>query len=100
MSFTTTLYFHILIGQVGGTCSSPNPFQWIVIVALVGAAGVCTVSTGVGAIAIASTIVTLLCSGASIAFIVAEIGVSTGTAANSSAALLSLVAVIRSILGC
>jgi len=98
MDFTATLYLHSLIGQV--SCSSPNPLQWIAIVAMVGAAGVFTVSTGVGTIAVASTLVTLITTGASIAVIAAEISASAGTTVGLLEALSWLVVGINSILGC
>lgn len=102
MNVNTIAFLHVLIGQVKNVdaCSSPNPIQWLAIIALIGAAGIFTVSTGVGVVAVATTIITLIGTGASVAAIAAALADQVGITISSLEVLSSLVYAIRLILGC
>ncbi|MCF2147430.1 hypothetical protein IQ276_013585 [Desmonostoc muscorum LEGE 12446] len=84
-------------------CHSPNPLEWTIVIAIIGAilAGSGIAATGI--VSIASTVITMLIAGASIEAISAAIGgmLNTIGAATASVQLVAmLVNAVKSILGC
>lgn len=92
----------IVIGQVyaGAACHAPNPFELTLLVALIGAVGVFSVGSGIAIVSMASTIATLLVSGASISAVVAAISGNATATGVSLEVITQMVLIIKGILGC
>lgn len=89
-----------VFAQVGGSCTPPNPFEWVAIIALISGSGVLSIVTGAAAFSIGSTIVSMIISGASIATITAAISGDAIASAGGADLLGYLIAGIIKILGC
>ncbi|MBD2069969.1 hypothetical protein H6F93_21025 [Leptolyngbya sp. FACHB-671] len=101
MLFTELLSLSpVVIGQVAHACPAPNPFQFAAIVALIGGSGVLAVSTGVGIVGIASTLIGLITTGASIDAILTALGIPLGVTTEAVGVLAWLIGAINQILGC
>jgi len=84
----------------GLVCHNPNPLQFLLIVALVGG---CVVFSGAGAVAIASiatTMIGLIITGASVATIAAAVTGDVAVAGGSLEIIGGMVYAIKGILGC
>ncbi|MEH1808644.1 hypothetical protein [Nostoc sp.] len=84
-------------------CHSPNPLEWTIVIAMIGAilAGSGIAATGI--LSISSTVITMLIAGASMETISAAVGAMLNTiyAATASVQLVAmLVNGVKSILGC
>ncbi|MBD2244843.1 hypothetical protein [Nostoc sp. FACHB-888] len=92
--------FPIIFIQV---CHSPNPLEWTIIIAIVGAISVGSGIAATGIVSIASTVITMLIAGASMEAISAAVGAMLNTIGAATASL-ELVAVlvngVKNILGC
>lgn len=92
--------FPIIFIQV---CHSPNPLEWTIIIAIVGAISVGSGIAATGIVSIASTVITMLIAGASIETISAAVAAMLNTIGATTASL-ELVAVlvngVKNILGC
>jgi hypothetical protein len=91
--------FPIILGGLG-TCSNPNPLQWLLIISLIGASGLLAVTSGAAVVAVATTIIPLIIAGATIAEIAAAITGHAALAAGALEILTGLVIGITNILGC
>ena len=92
--------FPIIFIQV---CHSPNPLEWTIIIAIVGAISVGSGIAATGIVSIASTVITMLIAGSSMEAISAAVGALFNTIGATTASL-ELVAVlvngVKSVLGC
>jgi hypothetical protein len=92
----------LVIGQVqiGAACHAPNAFELTLIVALMGGIGVFSIASGIAITSMASTIVGLLLSGASVSAIVAAISGNAAATGGSLELITHMVFMIKAILGC
>ena len=84
-------------------CHSPNPLEWTIVIAIVGAilAGSGIAATGI--LSISSTVITMLIAGASMETISAAVGAMLNTIYSVTASVqlvAMLVNGVKSILGC
>ncbi|MCC5650716.1 hypothetical protein LC609_12905 [Nostoc sp. XA013] len=92
--------FPIIFIQV---CHSPNPLEWTIIIAIVGAISVGSGIAATGIVSIASTVITMLIAGASMEAISAAVGAMLNTIGATTASLelvAMLVNGVKNILGC
>ncbi|MBN4002602.1 hypothetical protein [Nostoc sp. LPT] len=84
-------------------CHSPNPLEWSIIIAIVGAISVGLGIAATGIVSIASTVITMLIGGASMEAISATVRGMLSTIGATTASL-ELVAVlvngVKNVLGC
>ena len=84
-------------------CRSPNPLEWSIIIAIVGAISVGSGIAATGILSIASTVITMLIAGASMEAISAAVGAMLNTIGATTASLElvgMLVNGVKNILGC
>jgi hypothetical protein len=91
--------FPIILGGLE-TCSNPNPAQWLIIIALIGASGLLAVASSSAFVAVATTIIAMIIAGETIADIAAAITSSVAVSAGGLEILSGLVVTIKNILGC
>ncbi|CAD5950407.1 hypothetical protein [Planktothrix agardhii] len=91
--------FPIILGGLE-TCSNPNPAQWLIIIALIGASGLLAVASSSALVAVAAIMIPMLIAGETIADIAAAITSSVAVSAGGLEILTGLVIGIKNILGC
>jgi hypothetical protein len=91
--------FPIIFGGLG-TCSNPNPAQWLIIIGLIGASGLLAVASSSALVAVAATMIPMMIAGETIADIAAAITSSVAVSAGGLQILSGLVLNIKNILGC
>ncbi len=84
-------------------CHSPNPLEWTIIIAIVGAISVGSGIAATGIVSIASIVITMLIAGASMEAISAAVGAMFSTIGATTASfelVAMLVNGVKNILGC
>lgn len=92
----------IIIAQVMADthCSSPSIPEFAAIIALILGSGIISVVGGISIVALATTVTTLILSGASIEVLTTAIGVQLTGIATSTGIVAQLYQGIKEILGC
>lgn len=92
----------IVIAQViaDSYCSNPSIPQYAAIIALILGSGVISVVGGISILALATTLTTLILSGANIEALTAAIAAQLGAVATSTEIVAYLYQGIKNILGC
>ena len=81
-------------------CHNPNPFEFALIISLVGAVSIFSVLSGAALVTMSTTIVSMILAGASTGAILAIIvGDATGTE-TLMGLIFTLIVGIKSIMGC
>jgi hypothetical protein len=90
----------LAIGQMGDTCRNIALWEYPIIIAMIVGSGVFLLSSGVGVMAIATTLVNLIVAGASIFTIAAALGGDVALTSSSLEGLGVLIIAIKKYLGC
>ncbi|VXD19340.1 membrane hypothetical protein [Planktothrix serta PCC 8927] len=91
--------FPIIFGGLG-SCSNPNPVQWLLIISLIGASGLLAVASSSAFVAVAATMIPMIIAGETIADILTAITGSVAVSAGGLEILTGLVLTIKNMLGC